>query len=493
MIDENAKARAQAFAARHHGLLIGGEWVGAEAGRQLDVLNPADGTTLGTIANAGPGDVDRAVAAARASFTKGSWRSLLPGQRRQALLAVADLIDANAHELAVIEALDVGKPVLNALFADVAAAADAFRYYAGWCDKLDGGTLGLNLPMPHHAYTVREPVGVVAQIVPWNFPLMMAAYKIAPALAAGCCVVVKPAELTSLTSLRLAELIQAAGIPPGVVNVVTGDGIGAGAGLAAHGDVDHVSFTGSTAVGREVTRLATGNMKKVTLELGGKSPTIILKDADVDAAIAGAVNAIFYNSGQVCVAGSRLFVARPLYERVVDGIAAAAAALRMGPGLALDTQLGPLVSAAHRARVHTFIQDAVRDGATIHAGGGIPDRPGYFLEPTVMVDTKPAMRLCTEEIFGPVLATAAFDEEEEVMEMANASRYGLAANIWTRDVSRAHRLAAQVQAGLVWVNGFGLSSAHMPFGGYKESGWGREGGLDGLLEYTRQKSVVVAL
>jgi phenylacetaldehyde dehydrogenase len=493
MVTAEAIERARGYAARPHALLIDGKAVQAGAGATLEAINPADGARIGLIAAGDSRDVDLAVAAARRAFDAGPWPRMSPGERARLLMRVADLIESNAQELAALETLDNGKPVAAAMMADLPAAADAFRYYAGWCDKLAGATLPVNMPAEFHAYTSREPVGVVALIIPWNFPLMQAATKIAAALAAGCTTVVKPAEQTSLTTLRLGELILEAGAPAGVVNIVTGDGPGAGAPLAGHRDVDHISFTGSTQVGRIIARLATENLKKVTLELGGKSPTIILDDADLDAAIAGAGMAIFSNAGQVCVAGSRLLASRKVYADVVEGLAERARAIKVGPGLDLATEMGPLVSQQHRDRVLGYVRAGREEGAKVRAGGEALNQPGFYMQPTVLADARPEMKVAAEEIFGPVLSAAPFDDLADVPRLANASRFGLSANIWTRDVSQAHRLARQMQAGLVWVNTWGASSTGIPYGGYKESGWGREGGLEGLLEYTQQKSVVVAL
>ena len=375
--------------------------------------------------------------------------------------------------------------------------AEIFRYMAGWCTKIEGHTIPLSVPytpgVQYLAYTLREPVGVVGQIIPWNFPLLMAAWKLAPALAAGCTIVLKPAEQTPMTALRLGELFQEAGFPDGVVNIVTGFGETAGAALAAHPDVDKIAFTGSTEVGKMILQAAAGNLKKVSLELGGKSPNVIFKDCDTDIAISGAANAIFFNHGQCCAAGSRLYVEKPIFDKVVEGVAAHASKIRVGPGMDSKSQMGPLVSAEQLERVSGFLDSGTSEGARALSGGKRHGNAGYFFQPTVLVDTKPHMKVVREEIFGPVVTAMPFDNPDEILAQANNSIYGLAAGIWTNDISKAHTLAAQMRAGTVWINCYNIFDAAMPFGGYKQSGWGREMGHEALELYTETKSVCVRL
>ena len=402
----------------------------------------------------------------------------------------------HADELAQLESLDNGKPFAVARAADVPLAADLFHYMAGWATKIEGQTIGISVPyMPgasFHSYTLREPVGVVGQVIPWNFPLLMAAWKLAPALATGCTVVLKPAEQTSLTAIRLAELIAEAGVPDGVVNVVTGFGPTAGAALAAHPDVDKVAFTGSTEVGKLIVQAAVGNLKKVSLELGGKSPNIVFDDADASA-VQGAANAIFFNHGQCCVAGSRLFVERDKFDDVVNGVAEIAKNMKLGPGIDPDTQMGPLVSQEQLTRVTGFLESGREEGATTVAGGGRHGERGYFVEPTVITNTRPDMRVVREEIFGPVVVAEPFSDLDEIAKVANDSIYGLGAGIWTKDISKAHALAKKLRAGSVYVNCYNVFDAALPFGGYKQSGWGREMGHEVLENYTEVKAVTTLL
>jgi phenylacetaldehyde dehydrogenase len=486
-------AQVRDFIAKKPRLLINGEWVGARAGETLAVYDPATGREIGRVAEAGVEDVDRAVIAARAAFEAGPWPETLPAAREAMLWRLAELIEQHAAEFSEIESLDNGKTRSMASIIDVPGARNYFRYMAGWATKIEGTTMQTSIGrIPgarFHTYVAREAVGVVAQIVPWNFPLAMAAWKLAPALAAGCTCILKPAEQTPLSALRLGELILEAGFPPGVVNILTGMGEGAGAALVAHPGVDKIAFTGSTEVGKLINKSATDTLKRVSLELGGKSPVIVLPDADVEAVIGGASMAIFFNSGQVCTAGSRLYVHRRIFDRVLEGLGAAANGIRLGPGLDQATQMGPLVSKEQQERVLGFIESGRKQGASVLAGGEAPSHPGYFVRPTVLVNVRPEMRVVREEIFGPVLVAQRFDELDEVVKAANDSPYGLGASIWTNNLSAAHRLVPRIKAGTVWVNCHNMVDPNMPFGGFKQSGIGREHGRAAMDLYTEQKSV----
>ena len=488
-------ARVREFVKRPRELLIDGKWRPAQSGRTFDVSDPATAQVFAHAAAGDAADIDLAVKAARRAFESGPWPSMTPAARARLLLKLADAIEAAGDEIALLETLDNGMPYRMARFMAIGGAAESLRYHAGWATKISGETINISAPGEWHVYTLREPVGVVGQIVPWNFPFIMGVAKIAPALAVGCTVVLKPAEQTPLSTVRLGELIQEVGFPEGVVNIVTGFGETAGRALVEHPDVNKIAFTGSTSVGKSILQAAAGNLKRVTLELGGKSPVIIFPDAPLEAATEVAARGIFMNTGQVCAAGSRLYVHEKIFDRVVEGVAERAKKLKIGPGLEPTTEIGPVVSRTQLDRVMGYIDSGAHEGAKVVVGGHALPGAGYFVEPTVLTNTTSRMKVFREEIFGPVLCAMSFrdDDLDAIARAANETEYGLAASIWTRDISVAHKLARRIRAGTVRINTPGSVDSALPLGGYKQSGWGRENGREGTEVYTEIKSVLVGL
>ena len=476
-------------------MFIGGDWVDAVSGRTMETRNPATGELLGVVPRSDAADVDRAVRAARAAF-EGPWRRSRPAERQLLLLRIADLFEQHWDELSLSDTLDMGKP-LSRSRADRGRVTGMLRYYAGLATSLDGRVIHNSLPDDYVSYTAKEPVGVVGAIIPWNAPIAASVWKIGPALATGCTVVLKPSEEAPLTPLLIADLMQEAGVPDGVVNVVTGTGLEAGAPLAEHADVDKVVFTGSTETGRSIIRASAGNVKRVSLELGGKSPLIVCADADLDRAVPTAAMSAFANSGQICIAGSRLFVERPIHEEFMERLVDFAGSLRVGNGIDLDTDIGPLVSTRQLERVQSFVESGTREGAQLRSGGIRPtDGPladGNFLPPTVFSGVTDDMTIAKEEIFGPVISAFTVDSVDEAVTRANATPYGLAAGVFTSNVATAHSIARRLTAGTVWVNTYHALDPAVPFGGVKASGYGKEGGAEHLDEYLATKSVWIRI
>jgi betaine-aldehyde dehydrogenase len=476
-------------------MYVNGKWTESSSGETFDVVNPATEAVLSSISAGSDRDVDRAVAAARAQFDGGEWSKMPGPQRSRLLYRLADLLERDKEYLAKLESATVGKPLFEPTMLDIPNSIDTFRYFAGWADKIEGRTIPTAgaFGRPVFNYTIREPVGVIGAITPWNAPTMIAAWKLGPALAAGCTVVMKPSEEAPLTTLHIAKLVEEAGFPAGVFNVVTGLGEVAGAALARHPGIDKISFTGSPEVGREIQKAAADGFKRVTLELGGKTPHIVLSDAPMDAAVAGVAMGLFANSGQICAAGTRVFVHRSKYEQVLEGLGAAANSVKQGDPFNPETQMGALVSKKQLDRVAGYVKLGVQEGARVVAGGDRRSGMGYFFKPTILTNVRNDMRIAQEEIFGPVGAVMPFDDTEEAVRLANATRYGLSASVWTRDINAAHAIAARVRAGTVWINGWGAIDPRLPWGGFKTSGIGRELGARGLDACTEEKVVTVVM
>ena len=484
---------ATEFLKKQHQIWVNGGWVKASSKQFIDVVDPATGDVVSSISDANNADLDRCVDAARAAFENPNWCDIKPAERARLIHAFASALEENLDELAYLETIDNGKPLMFSQTVDVPASVGALRYYAGWADKIHGNTHNISMPGDYHAFTLKEPVGVVGLIVPWNFPLVMAAMKLGPALAAGCTCVLKPAEDTSLTALRIAELATQAGLPDGVLNVITGYGKGVGAAIASHPGIDKVAFTGSTQTGKAIAEAASGNLKKVTLELGGKAPNIILPDADLEKAIPGSAMGIFFNSGQVCTAASRLYVHESVYNDVVNGIVEFSKNLKVSSGFEEGTLLGPLISEKQMNRVLSYIEKGRAEGGEVLAGGNRIGDKGFFVEPTVIGNTNNSMTVVREEIFGPVLVVQKFSDVDEVIDLANDTEYGLSAVIWTQKLAEGHRIAKRIKAGNVGINVASSADWDLPIGGMKQSGWGRENGEEGLMNYLQTKAVVASL
>jgi len=472
-------------------LFINGRWVDSVSGKTFDTLNPATEKVITSVAEGDSADIDLAVAAAREAFENGPWKKTDARDRGRILLKIAGLIERNKDELALLDTLDNGKPINETTNADIPLVIDCFLYYAGWADKIHGETIPVRGDFFN--YTLREPVGVVGQIIPWNFPLLMAAWKIAPALACGNTIVLKPAEQTPLSALRLGEICQEAGLPDGVLNIVTGYGPTAGAALAEHMDVDKIAFTGGSATGRIIMQAASKNLKRISLELGGKSPNIVFADSDVDSAVAGAMTGIFFNQGEVCCAGSRLFIEKSIHEEFIDKLSNKAANMRVGNPEDTGTQMGAQVSKEQFDKILGYIETGKQEGAKLVTGGERCGERGYFIMPTIFDAVDNNMRIAKEEIFGPVVSAITFEDVDEVVRQGNLSVYGLAAAVWTKDIKKAHRLARDLKAGTIWINTYNAFDAASPFGGFKQSGFGRELGVHALELYTHVKSVWINL
>jgi len=485
------KEKVAKFLNETKNLYINGQFVKSVSEKTFDTIDPSTGKVLATVYEGQKEDIDLAVRAAREAFDKGSWKTMNPAVRSRLMYKLADLMEENKEELAQLETLDNGKPIRETLNVDVPLAIEHLRYYAGWATKVTGQTIPVNGPFFN--YTRHEPVGVVGQIIPWNFPLLMAMWKLGAALATGCTVVLKPAEQTPLSALYLAELIEEAGFPPGVVNIVPGFGPTAGQPLVDHPLVDKIAFTGSTEIGKLIMERAAKTLKRVTLELGGKSPNIILPDADFSKAIPGALNGVMFNQGQVCCAGSRVFIPKKQYDNVVADMVQHARTIKQGVGLQQDTEIGPLVSQEQHEKVLGYIEKGLAEGAELLTGGTNPFENGYFVSPTIFANVQDEMTIAKEEIFGPVISALPYEDIDELIDRANNSMYGLAAGVWTRDIAKAHYIANRLQAGTVWVNCYNVFDAASPFGGFKQSGIGREMGSYALENYTEVKSVWISL